>query len=338
MNDIRKDSEVKKIAKEHGMDLRTDFVKAIIAKSISKVQEIVKEYGVVETQQLLLDLIAAKIGVLFEVVLCDFDVEKLKKKYLSKNELCFAQLEDLLDTNTDAVLIHRMNASPGDRHYIAVIDGRGEKFNKIYFSKWHEIAHVLISPPQLHMPLHRTEAVKKEPLEKLVDMVANKISYYEPIVKQKQFNLDGATGPITFQMLLDEKRMISNEGSVLWYFINRTKTIKKPMLFLTVNMDNKKEDYVQLGKTGTLPPKKLRAKHITANSSSIEIGISIHPNMEVPKESSIYLVWNRVEDESNNVENLSIWKHSNGTTMNNINTNVAAKRFGEHVYVLIQPC
>ena len=127
------------------------------------------------------NLVCKKLKLVFEEVWDDEQLNDVIRKYVRLGEGIFATLKDDLNEKTFATLIERrkVDAHSEDR-YIAVIDCRGQKGARRFFTRWHEIAHLLTLQGQLELPLHRSTG-QKDPTERLMDVIAGEIGFYEPI-------------------------------------------------------------------------------------------------------------------------------------------------------------
>src|SRR5262249_33971438 len=121
----------------------------------------------------------------FEEIRADEDYDRLTQVYArEKREFVFATMRskfDEADNPTFGALISRRNATADspDR-YIAVIDCRGSKLARRFFTRWHEIAHRLTPPADGGdtEPGYRSE---HEPIERLMDEIAGHVGFYSPI-------------------------------------------------------------------------------------------------------------------------------------------------------------
>jgi hypothetical protein len=66
-----------------------------------------------------------------------------------------------------------------------VIDARGSKASRVYFTKWHELAHLLTLTDQLRLSFRRTHVAKifNPPEEALMEVIAGHFAFYGPFVK-----------------------------------------------------------------------------------------------------------------------------------------------------------
>ena len=88
------------------------------------------------------------------------------------------------------------------------------------------------------------------------------------------------------------------------------------------------------------PQPKLRAVVATANAAARALGLRIDKNMEVLTDSIVALLYDsgvpRVPDVIG-TESLSLWKHSDGTSVGDSDVIIEARRFGDRVVALVEP-
>jgi hypothetical protein len=133
----------------------------------------------------LLDCVAAKLGTMFEIVATDRDLQQIQKKYVLKGEKIFAALDQELSEDVFAITYRRNKREPWEPEFVSVIDSRGSKASRAYFTKWHELAHLLTLTDQLRLSFRRTHVAKNfnSPEEALMEVIAGHFGFYSPIVK-----------------------------------------------------------------------------------------------------------------------------------------------------------
>ena len=153
-----------KIANELGLKRSYNAERAIRNYCIKRANKIVKSFGKIKDLNQLLDVVSSYLNMKFEEVHDNASLVKIAEKYLKKGELFFHNLDRELDENTDGVLVRLNNVRPWEPKFVAVVDCRGYKAWRAYFTKWHEVAHVLILPPtQMSFQFRRTPVIKKSP-------------------------------------------------------------------------------------------------------------------------------------------------------------------------------
>ena len=151
-----------KKAKELGLRHFTDAERAIRNYCVKRVQDIIESFGEIKDLNQLLDVVSSSLRMKFEEVHIDTDIAEISDRYLANGELFFTNLHKELDDKTDGMLIKLNNAKPWEPMFVAVIDCRGYKGWRAYFSKWHEVGHILTTPPtQMTFQFRRTPSFKK---------------------------------------------------------------------------------------------------------------------------------------------------------------------------------
>ena len=146
----RLDQEHDVIALARELGLRGDPVEAVVRFCEEKIGCWAADFGAVESVAALEQLVADHLQLVFEEVCSDDDLERIIAKYVAQGEYVFATLRDELGPTTFGLTIKRKHCGPesGDK-YVAVIDCRGEKATRRFFTRWHEIAHLLVLEKEL---------------------------------------------------------------------------------------------------------------------------------------------------------------------------------------------
>ena len=108
----------------------------------------VAEAGGVADHRALEALVARKLQMVFEEIRTDGDFDRITDKYArAKRDPVFATMRmrfDDADNPTYGALVRRKNAgADAPDRFVAVIDCRGGKLARRFFTRWHEIAHRL---------------------------------------------------------------------------------------------------------------------------------------------------------------------------------------------------
>ncbi len=85
---------------------------------------------------------------------------------------------------------------------MSIIDCRGEKSWRNYFSKWHELAHLLTLTPQTRFKFCRTHCVaeQKDPEEAAMDVIAGAVGFLPDLIREH------ASGDISFDKVFQLRR------------------------------------------------------------------------------------------------------------------------------------
>jgi len=333
--------EIRKLAKELGLGTPRDPLEAVRDYCRQKVDQFIKDFGDVRDLNQLLDIVSSRLGVRFEEVHSDDELRALSSRYLSKGEPIFGNLHTELDDKTDAVLIHLKNAKPWERKYVAVIDCRGHKAWRAYFSKWHEIAHILSSPAQLTFNFRRTPTEKVDPIEQVVDRVAGDHAFYSPVFMPPLAKQLRNMGRLTFEVVDNLRASVCCGASREATIRGAVARCSHPQLFMIADYALKKAEERALRQLGLFPEQKrfvpkLRPVQVIGNRIASEAGLWIHPNMEVPPASIIAEAYDGVYgyEAVYRRENLGWWTHSRGK-LDDMVIWVEALKSGDRVLALI---
>lgn len=339
------------IARELGVRKNADPEEGIRDVCFLKVEKIINEFivgngGSVDSLDKLLDLVAAKIDLKFEEVFSDEDLDEIKNRYVSKGELAFLEFMDEFDTDTDAILVELKKAKSWEQKYLAIVDCRDIKKYRAYFSKWHEIAHLLSTPPQRNFIYRRTNSVKRDPEEILMDKIAGDLGFYSPLFLPEVRARTDKKKKLTFDIIDEIRREVCPSASLESTIRGVVERVSFPCLFIKVDYALKKgEERLLNSNQGFLFPiekeeikKKIRAVQVQSNNYARKVGMQIYKNMEVPSKSIIFDIFNNPGslEVVSNVENLNWWKSSKGH-LNKFKVYVEAKKVGNKVWALISP-
>jgi hypothetical protein len=322
-----------KLARDLGIAPSEDPIAAIIKFCERRVKETLQTFPDCHTLTDLLDCVAAKLGTMFEIVATHEDIEQIQKKYVNKGEKIFAGLAKELSEDVFAITYRRNNREPWELEFVSVIDTRGTKASRRYFSKWHELAHLLTLTDQLRLSFRRTHVAKNfnSPEEALMEVIAGHLGFYSPIVKPH------ISGRISFDGIEALRQKLCPEASQQSALIGIVKAFPQPCLLINAQLAKKRGDARQEDFFGDEhSPDSLRAVHVTVNEAARQDNFAIFENMRVPESSIIHRVFYDVP-YGEAVENLSSWKTSRGFTLPDRLVKVEAKRSWESVDALIIP-
>ena len=333
-------------AKELGLRRSVDAEKAIRKYCVKRVENIIKSFGEVKDLNQLLEVVSSSLKMKFEEVNSDYSLQEISKKFLANGELFFKNLPRELDDKTDGVLVRLNNVKPWEPMFVAVIDCRGYKAWRAYFSKWHEVGHVLtMTTSQISFQFRRTPTLKKTPEEQIVDRVAGGLAFYPRLFLPALKAAVGETKRITFEVVeqlrmticVGASREATLRGSIIQALL--------PQLLVIADYGFKKEEENVLnspqirlfhGRKTRFKP-KLRAIEVIGNDAASKTCLRIHRNMEVPQNSIIAEAYEDMFGTGQvycRLENLSWWKHSRGQ-LDDIPIWVETKKFGDRVFALI---
>jgi len=307
---LKKSPVIWRLAKDLGIKTITDPVEDILKFCDRKVKTFMHEFPECSTLSDFLDVVAAKVRTKFIEVRSDKELADLQKEYVARGEKIFTTLKDELDDEVLGITIKLLKHEPWERDFISVIDCRGDKVVRSYFTKWHEIAHLLTLTDQQRLQFYRTQhrSPEHDPEEAMIDIIAGKFGFYEPFISKH------AKGEISFAIIEDLCSELCAESSHQAALIGFIKAWPKPCLLLYCKPSLKKAEQAVLdqGRFGFVNPPtfSLRAVKVTPSVPASAMSFRVYLNMRVPESSIIYYVFNGEEDYAEAEENLSLWETS----------------------------
>lgn len=331
---LKQSPQIWKLAHDLGLKPKYDALAEIVELCIKRVGSFFDEFNPTTLSDLL-GVVAAKLDTHFIEIHDDSELEKVKGEFLERGEVSFANLEDQLSPEVFAITFRLLARRRDDRQFVSIIDCRGEKAWRSYFSKWHELAHLLTLTPQMRLKFCRTHCVadQKDPEEAAMDVIAGTVGFFSGLVARY------STGEISFERIRELRTALCPEASVQASLIGFTKSWRAPVLLIQVGLGLRKREKANISQASfgfrEMPQPVLRALNITSNDAARETSLQIHRNMRVPKDSVIRRVWSEGADHLRAIENLSSWQASDGTSLPDRAVHVEAQRFGIDIYALV---
>jgi hypothetical protein len=334
---LKKSPKIWKLAKDLGIRSTEDPVSDILHYCERKIKTFLKDFPDCNTLSSLLDWVAGKVRTTFEEVRTDDDLIQIKQKYLKRGERIFVTLDgDLRSEDNYGITYKLTNREPWEPMFVSVIDCRGNKGLRSYYTKWHEIAHLLVLTDQMRLTYQRTLHLSaNDPEEALVDIIAGNFGFYAPIIKRH------AKDEISFEIIEELCSGLCPESSYLASLIGFVKSWPKPCILTYCRPAFKRKEEEMLLQGGfdfCKPPEAfLRATKITLSDGARKDDFRIFENMRVPTASIINDVYNGFSNYSEAEENLSWWATSDGLILPDRPIRTKAKRLWDSVYALIIP-
>jgi hypothetical protein len=323
------------LARDLGLNPRADPLDSIVKCVRRQIGAFLKECPCSSLTDLLKQT-AVRVNTLFVEVYTDDDLWAVKQQYVSEGELAFADLESQLSSKVFAITFKRQAGKPWDRQFISVIDCRGEKAARRYFSKWHEIAHLLTLTSQQRLKFCRSHvAVElKDPEEAVMDVIAGELGFYDDMVRPY------AEQPLSFERIQQLRDQLCPDASEQASRIGFVKAWPQPCVLVEAEPALKTHERHLEGQHAFpfhgRPLKVLRATHVTPNSAARDSGLFIPRNMRVPERSVIARVFADDRGELCATEDLSWWS-SGGKALQARAVKVLAKRMVDRAQALIMP-
>jgi hypothetical protein len=342
---LNREQDVIRMAAELGLDWKVDPVASIVDYCLAKIRTWLDEAPPVSTITELERLVCDRVQLHVEEFRSDAELHELVSRYTHLGEPIFQDLLDDFDEGTFATLLRRkaVTESAADL-YVAVVDCRGSKASRRFFSRWHEIAHLLTIRRQLELPYHRSTS--KPPLERLMDHIAGEIGFFPPLFRPAVERSVSSREPLTFATVDSVRRDFCPTASFHSTLIACVRNAKIPLVHVEAGMGLKvAEQTLVAARQGHLfasprPAPKLRALVAVSNGAAKAVGLRIDRNMAVPSRSVIAVCFNEDHDPSEDVvgiEKLETWRHTNGDPVGYGPVRVEARRVGERAVAILQP-
>lgn len=333
---LKNSYQVRKLAADLGLRAGDDPVSAILRFCERKVRKVAREFGPSGLSDLL-DTLAVVLGTSFVEVHSDEELEQVQRRFLDQGEKAFVSLAGDLAPSVYAITFKLTNRKRWQRAYVSVIDCRGDKAARAYFSKWHELAHLLTLTDQMRLAFTRThvQGDDRDPEEALMEVIAGRFGFWDEIIGPD------AEGEIGFSEIDDLRLRHCPSASGQSALIGFVRAWRSPCVLILAGLGLKSSERGRAGQSsfGFLerPIPQLRALKVTTNDAARNAGILVFPNIRVPPASVIYRVFSDGLVESEAVENLEWWTTSSGQKLASLSVRVKARRCWEGVEALIVP-
>jgi hypothetical protein len=285
-------------------------------------------------------MVCSKLKLLFQEVWSDADLTKICQNYIQQGEIVFAAVQNDFDSETYATLIQRKKATRTsiDR-YVAVVDCRGEKAHRRFFTKWHEIAHLLTINQQLEFRLHRSRN-DQSPGERLMDTIAGRVGFYGPLFDPILENELALAGRLTFEGVERVRTRFASDASYTATLYPCLRKCASPTILLECGIGYKKDEERQLlsGQSLLLPeePPTAKLRLLNIHRSQAKSRFTFHKNMSVPPASLISQCQELLKDETRSgEENLQIWRHGDGRCLGHFRVRLEIRKMNDRLLVLV---
>src|SRR5262249_30087173 len=147
--------------------------------------------------------------------------------------------------------------------HVSVIDCRGEKAAREYFTKWHEVVHLLIVTDQKRLSFRRTHCAgnRADPEETLVDVIASRLGFRPPL------GFDFGTSEISFEAVERLRGELCPEASKQAALIGFVRYWPAPCLLISAKPGLRRRELERVEQPTfsfvDAPTAALRAVHVT---------------------------------------------------------------------------
>lgn len=296
-------------------------------------------------------VVAAELDVQLEQLDSTADIRDLAECYASG----FPGLEETLrqefvEDDTEGLTLQRPRPDPRLRRYLAIVDNRGRKTYRAYFSEWHELTHLLVWPEQLELEgVRRTppkQERQKDPVESLVDDIASELAFYEPLFVPVLETAIAETGALNFEAIELARQEFSESASFYGAARAAVRAIDQPACFVRIEPRLKKaqrrrlnssQGELELGVEDEPPDPPLRLVDFWTNDATEGSPLQLHQHMRVPERSVLHQLHDSAHPQTlSRVEDQNWWETSAKGPYPPLPIRVEATRRGQWVYGLIQ--
>ncbi len=349
MAKLARSPKVVQLARDLGLPWKGDCLASIRSHALGVVSRIVQAAPIpVDSLDTLRRVVANRYRARLEFILSNDDVERLAREHAGFHPHLRRRLvEEFLEGTTEGITLERDECDPVQFRYLIVVDSRGDRAARSYFTAWHEVTHLVVHPEQLHFPGFRRTPPKvemeKDPLESVVDHVAGKLAFYadlyQPIIDREI----AASGALTFEAIDAAKARAAPSASLFATALGSINFTSVPTLLVSVGMGVK----VSERRVVRSPQKafdfapavvkaRLRLLSVTANEASSGSRLAIRRNMRVPAGSVLAEAFGCDTDVVLDAdEDQSSWETSATGKLHTLPIHVQAIRRGRFVYGLV---
>lgn len=281
------------------------FESEVVSTAVGKVQAVIQDHAS-STGETIIGAVAKEVGVRFEEVRSQDDINRLEKKYLiEQKELGFGLLaHELADHNVDALLFQRMHAAGNapDR-WVAVLNMTATEA-RAYWSRPHELIHRLAEPPQRRLPFYRHRHDAANRLERIIDLGAAELAF--PAVAFGQRVRAVTDQELTWELVRTVRSQFAPSSSLLSAAKAVLRFWPTPAFLLQASVHGRL--------SSPAVDVALRVDIEGFSKTAVNSGVRFFENMRVPPSSPIAQAFESRHDVTG-IESLGKWTTSRGSRL-----------------------
>jgi hypothetical protein len=199
--------EIKELARSLGV-IAEDPFRGTISACVAMVERWIEQSGGfgaagLRNVEAFQRFVTSRLSLAIEEIHSESDFDRLTDFYArERGEYVFAGLRARFDDGDNeafGALIRRCNLNhDSEERYVAVVDCRGDKYARRYFTRWHEIAHRMTTHSDSICDELEFEG---EAIEVLMDAIASELGFFEPYLKPAVETVFGSENWLTFEMI-----------------------------------------------------------------------------------------------------------------------------------------
>jgi hypothetical protein len=349
MAQLARDPKVVQLAKDLGLNWRGDCLAELRDCALAQVDVIRRDSPIpIHDLDALRLIVADKFRVRLEFIRDDGDVDRIAAEYSDFHPLLRHRLVlEFVRGTTEGITLERDEWDPRVFRYLAVVDARGDRAARAYFTAWHELAHLLVQPAQLPFPgFRRTPPLierEKDPIESVVDHIAGRVAFYPPFFGPPLQRAVTDHGGLNFAALEAARDAAAPTASLFATAMGSIQLANTPSLFVTADMALKAEERrfsrgpQQVFDFATsIVSETLRVTTVAPNDLVAQSALAIRRNMRVPADSVLSQAYASPIDATLGAdEDQAWWETSRGGPLRTLPIRIEAARRGRFVYGLI---
>ena len=311
---------VKTLARDLGVSAGADPVSGIVKFCQARIRKILAEMDCTQDACGILSLTAAKLDTEFVDVHSEQEAQALQQKFVMAGETGLALMEKEFATGVLGITVLRLNKKPFERRYISVINCCGRNTERAYFTKWHELVHLLTLTDQARLSFRRTHVAvdTKDPEESLVDVVAGHLAFHPPLIRPY------AKRSLSFELIEEIRAAVFPEASRTAAMLGIIKAWPHPVVLVKAALRSKRG----------MTTRQLRAADVSVNEAAADVGVAAIRNFRVPEGSVIHDVFAGGTTRGERTEPMEGWVSSDGTRWSGGEFVVRAIRLGDCVQAI----
>jgi len=334
MTELMHHPKLRQIARDLELPASDDALRDLREHAVERVRSMVKGWTLETIEDLRLR-VADQLSVKLVFITCDDDVYRIAAEF-KQHKLRHIPLPRLLEAefitgDTEGLLLDNPSPVRGSRRYLAIIDARGARAPRAYFTGWHEVAHLLLCPPRQRVfdGFRRSPNEvqrRKDPLESAVDHIAGLLAFWEPIFKPALISTAGKN--LTFAAIEAAAEQVAPGASLYAASLAATRVWDHAAIFVTG------EEATKTDGTGLA----LRLQTVIPNDLARRLDIDVRRSMRVPTASAVWRAFYETPGtECAANEDQALWEVAGRGNLPKLPWAVQAVRRGGAVYAILKP-
>lgn len=334
MTELMHHPKLRQIARDLELPASDDALRDLREHAVERVRDMVEGWTLDTVEELRLR-VADQLSVKLVFIASDDDVYRIAAEFpqykLRHLSLRRVLEKEFITGDTEGLLLDNPSPVKGSRRYLALIDARGARAARAYFTAWHELSHLLLCPPRQRVfdGFRRSPNEvqrRKDPLESAVDHIAGLLAFWEPIFKPALIGT--ADKNLTFGAVEGAAELVAPGASLYAASLAATRVWDDAAVFVTG------EEATKTDGSGLA----LRLQTVIPNDLARRLDIDVRRSMRVPAASALWRAFYETPGtECAANEDQSTWEVAGRGNLPKLPWGVQAIRRGGAVYGILKP-